>query len=63
MARVVVRAVLPWNPGRTGGCSSFWGRNGFRAGGFINEIVVERRFYYGFVVERTVLLFFGEHGF
>ena len=31
------RAVLPWNHGRTGGSTNFWGRNGFRAGGFTME--------------------------
>ena len=36
------RAVLPWNSGRTSGSTNFWGRNGFRARGFIDGILVVR---------------------
>ena len=39
------RAVLPWNHGRTGGSTNFWGRNGFRAGGFTMEFLYNGRFY------------------
>ena len=49
MARVVERAVLPWNHGRTRGSTNFWGRNGVQSG----------RFYHGILVERAVLLIFG----
>ena len=34
--------VLPWNYGRTGGSTNFWGRNVFKVGGFINGILVVR---------------------
>ena len=34
--------VLPWNYGRTGGSTNFWGRNVFKVGGFIDGILVVR---------------------